>query len=133
MGFGDSLLVKPGTVFMFILILVMGIGVFHWASGTIKESSKNSMDKQDDAFKCSGINVELANLRTSNNTVNAFFIVNRDVDRVYVNFEGDRNVTREVEYGGQNSLSNVSVTLEGFEEVSFRAPPCEQRFIFKSP
>lgn len=131
MGYGDELLVKPGTIFLAVMILAVGYGLLHWAGGTIKNTSKKSMKQQDKSFHCSGIYIKMANLNVTDSQVKAYFMVNRDVRKVYLNFEGNRNVTREVDYPGANSLEKVSVQLKDFKKVSMRAPPCEQVFEYE--
>lgn len=124
MGFGDRLLVKPGTIFMFLLIAVFGFGIFNWASDSINTTGEKSLKQQDDAFRCSALSIDLAGLNQRQSNVTAFFTVNQDVEEVRVNFEGEKNLTAIVDYGGANSLTNVTAPLETVETVSFKVDGC---------
>jgi len=128
MGYGDNFMIKPGTLFLFVLIAALGLAMFSWASSNFESAEKKSPDDQKDAVKCSTLDISVEELKTSNNSVKVFFSSSKDVDKIFVNFEGASNVTKSVSDIRSNSIRSVEAELKDFSSVRFNVPGCNAAF-----
>lgn len=126
-----STFLKPGTLLLFVFMAAFGYGMFNWATTNLAETRDNSMSQQSNAIECSNLEITEQGLRTSDNRVTLFFKVNRDVERVDLNFEGERNVTRTVRLVQEGRIQSSTANLSDFDNVVLKTPDCSRIFEFK--
>ncbi len=128
MGWGDKILVKPGTILLAVFMVSLGLIMFNWASGFLQTSDKKTTQESKDLQKCSGLEISIVDIDIEDSEVNAFFKVNKQTETVYVNFEGDRNVTKKVADSAPGSLRTVNAEVSNLSEVYFKAEGCSKVF-----
>lgn len=126
-----SLLFKPGTILLFVLIAALGFGMYAWASENIGETKERSLDNQDSAIACSHLRISKEDMQVSENQVKLFFKSNNDLEEVNVNFEGRRNVSKTVGTLESGQLRRVTANVSDFSSVSLKTPECSRVFRFK--
>lgn len=126
-----SMLFKPGTVFLFVLIAVFGFGVYSWADANIGKTRETSLEDQQNAIVCSNLAISNEGIRTTQNQAEIFFKANQDVKRVNLNFRGDSNVSDAVESVEAGEIRNSAVNISNFSSVSLKASGCSRIFRFE--
>lgn len=122
---------KPGTIFLFVLIAALGYGMFTWADTNIGEANKTSLESQKDAIVCSNIKISNEGVQESQNQTTLFFSANRDLDRLNLDFEGKKNVTKTLKSVERDKLESTTVNISDFSSVSLKVPDCERVFRFE--
>ncbi|MBC5792773.1 MAG: hypothetical protein H8Z69_01915 [Nanohaloarchaea archaeon] len=128
MGWGDKVLVKPGTILLAVFMISLGLIMFNWASGFLQKSDRKTSQESKDLQKCSGLDVEIVDVDIEGDNVSAFFKVNKEMDTIYVNFEGDRNVTKKVADSAPGSLRTVKARVSNLSELYLKAEGCAKVF-----
>jgi hypothetical protein len=126
-----SMLLRPGTIFLFVLIAALGIGMYSWAETTIGQTRKDSIDNQNNAIGCSTLEISKADIQISRNQTKLFFEVNKDVEKVKLDFEGEKSVSKTVEPVEKSKIETVAVNISNFSSVSAETPKCNRVFRFK--
>lgn len=125
-----SLLFRPGTIFLFVMIALMGFGMYTWANTSIGKTSEQSIQSQNNAIECSGLEITEEGIKTTQNQTKVFFEVNRDVEQVDLNFEGEINVNKSVEDVERGEIRTVAANISNMSSVSLKTPRCDQVFRF---
>ncbi len=128
MGFGDSWIIKPGTVFMFAVIAVFGFGMYSWASTHLEDTGERSIEEGRQAIGCSTLDVDIEEFDVNETHTRVFFQPNKDVENVYVRFRGEENVTRVVESVSAGNIVRSSAPSTNFQKVSVKVDGCERIF-----
>jgi len=128
MGWGNDFLVKPGTAMMIIFIAAFGIMMFTWTSNYFTTQGESSQEKQENVLDCSSLEISIVDIEQKNSSVEAFFRSNKKVDRIYVNFEGARNVTKLVNDISPGSLQTASANLSNASRLYFSPEGCSKIF-----
>jgi len=131
MSLKGSAFLKPGTMLLFIFMAAFGYGVFNWATTNLSETRDNSLNQQSNAIECSNLEITEQGLRTSGDRVTLFFEVNRDVERVDLNFEGERNIKRTVRLVQEGRIQSSTANLSEFDNVVLKTPHCSRIFKFE--
>lgn len=122
-----SLLFKPGTIITMFFIAVLGVLVLNWASENVIDSVDNSGDQATHAIRCSNIETEVVDSVTFGNTTEISYIINTDVEKVYVAAESsegftDTSIDTEPVAG---ELNSVEVELDNVSSFSVSTPLCD--------
>ncbi len=129
MGYGDNWLVKPGTVFMFVLMLVFGVGMYTWASSHLEDTGRSSMKEGREAIECSTLDIDIEEFDINETHTRVFFQPNTDVENVYVRFRGgEENVTKVEKSVSAGNIVRSTAPFTDFETVSVKADSCERIF-----
>ena len=123
---GGVWFLRPGTLFLMMIMLVVGFGIVSWSSQDV--FGDEPLQRQEQTIACSNVNLKFLD-HTSNATHETVYIqVNKPVDAVLVNFEGDRNVTQVVDYGSAQRIVQVSARLNNLSGIEARVSGCERLF-----
>ena len=122
---------KPGTVFLLVLIAVLGYGMFIWADANVGKANKTSLEDQKNAIVCSNIEVSNEGIQESQNQTTLFFSTNMDVEKLNFEFNGTKIVTKTLESVERDQLESVSVNITEFSSVSAKVPDCGRDFRFQ--
>jgi hypothetical protein len=126
-----ALLLRPGTLVLFVFIAAFGFGVYSWASSSLNETREDSLEGQTDAIVCSNLEISEEGLQVSEEQVTLFFEVNRDVERVDLSFEGNETITKTIRLVQKDRIQSATVELSDFSSVSLRIPDCSRIFEFE--
>lgn len=126
-----ALLLRPGTLVLFVFIAAFGFGVYSWASSSLNETREDSLEGQTDAIVCSNLEISEEGLQVSEEQVTLFFEVNRDVERVDLSFEGNETFTKTIRLVQKDRIQSATVELSDFSSVSLRIPDCSRIFEFE--
>jgi hypothetical protein len=126
-----ALLLRPGTLVLFVFIAAFGFGVYSWASSSLNETREESLEGQTDAIVCSNLEISEEGLQVSEEQVTLFFEVNRDVERVDLSFEGNETITKTIRLVQKDRIQSATVELSDFSSVSLRIPDCSRIFEFE--
>lgn len=126
-----SLLLRPGTIFLFIMIGLLGLGMYSWANTSLGQTKQKSLQNQNDAIACSGLSIQKIKLNSNQTYAEVFFKVNRDAEKVHANFQGDENATRTLSSVETGSLEKMSANVSNFSKVSLKTETCEQVFVYE--
>lgn len=126
-----SLLLRPGTIFLFILIALMGLGLYTWANTEIGSTRESSLENQDNAITCSGLSISREDLNSYSNSTEIFFKSNKDLERVNVKFRGSENVNVTIGPLERGELRQASANISNFSSVSLKAASCDQIFRYE--
>ena len=125
---GRDFLIKPGSVFLILVICGTLYGMFVWAESSFMESGRESIDKQDEVIGCSNLNVRFVD-KNSNETHQTVFVqVSRDLEALSVTFHGEQNRTKVIEDIDSNSVRSVSAKLDQANKVEAKAKGCDKVF-----
>jgi len=122
---------RPGTVLLFVFIALFGFGMYNWAITNIGETRENSIENQNNAIACSGLEIANQGIQRSEDQVTLFFESNRDVERLDLNFEGERNVTRTVRLVQKGKIESATANMSNFSSVSLKTRECSRVFEFE--
>lgn len=122
-----ALLFKPGTIIMMFFIAIFGFVVFNWASDNVIDSVGDSGDQATQAIECSRLETELIDTVSSGNSTQVSYIINKDVEEVYVAAESSNGhtdtVTDDEPVAGE--LNFVNIDLADVSSVSISTPVCD--------
>lgn len=125
---GRDFLIKPGSVFLILVICGTLYGMFVWAESSFMESGRESIDKQEEVIGCSNLNVRFID-RNSNETHQTVFVqVSRDVEALSITFHGKQNKTKVIQDLNSNSVRSVSAKLDRADKVQAKVEGCDQVF-----
>lgn len=126
-----SLLLRPGTIFLFVLILLMGLGMYTWANTSIGNTGERSLENQNDAISCSGLEISREELNVGPNQTEIFFKANKNLEKVKVEFRGSENVNVTLKSVTKGSLQKASANISNFTSVSLKAQSCSPVFRYE--
>ena len=126
-----SLLLRPGTIVLFIFIGLIGLGMYSWANTSLGNTGERSLESQSNTISCSGFDIERVELNSNESYAEIFFKANKDARSVSINFEGDSNVTKTIESVDKGSLQKIGANISNFSEVSLKASSCDQVFVYE--
>ena len=122
---------RPGTILLFVFIALFGFGMYNWATTNLSDTRESSLEDQNNAIACSGLEIYEQGIQTSEDRVTLFFEVNRDVERVDLNFEGEKNITRTVRLVQKGRIQSSTVNMSNFSSVSLKTRECSRVFQFE--
>lgn len=123
---------KPGTIALFILIALLGVALFNWASENINAVGDETSRQQELTVGCAGLETRFVEVddRGENTTV-YFEVGDGRINSASVKIVGDRNYTERIEEMRQNSLQRVSGRVGEFQRVRVEVQPCDQVFEYR--
>lgn len=122
---------RPGTILLFVFIALFGFGMYNWTITNLSETRESSLEDQSNAIACSGLEINEQGIQTSEDRVTLFFEVNKDVDEVDLNFEGEKNITRTVRLVQKGKIQSSTVNMSNFSSVSLKTRECSRVFEFE--
>lgn len=127
----EGAFLRPGTILLFVFIALFGFGMYNWAITNISDTRESSLKNQANAIECSGLEIYEQGIQTSEDRVTLFFEVNRDVEQVDLNFEGEKNVTRTVRLVQKGRIQSATANMSNFSSVSLKTRECSRVFRFE--
>lgn len=126
-----ELLLKPGTLIIFVFIGILGLGLYLWATSGLNDTRESSLQDQNKAIVCSNIEVSNSGIQNSGNKVTVFFKSNTDLESISLNFEGETNVTKTVESIEANKIHSATANMSDYSEILLKTPDCSRVFRFE--
>lgn len=122
-----ALLFKPGTIIMMFFIAVFGFVVFNWASDNVIDSVGDSGDQATQALECSRLETELIDTVEAGNSTQISYIINMDIEEVYIAAESSNGDTVTATDDGPvaGELNSVNIDLDDVTSVSISTPICD--------
>ncbi len=126
-----ELLLKPGTLIIFVFIGLLGLGMYFWVNSSLDDTREDSFEDQSDAITCSNIKISNEGIQTSGDRITVFFESNTDLERVDLNFEGDRNVSKTVNVVEANRIYSSTANMSDYSKILLKTPDCSRIFRFE--
>ncbi len=128
----NTMLIKPGTLFIFLIIGGLVFAMYTWADDTLERSKNQSLEDQRKAIQCSNVEVRFIDRQFNGTHTTIFVQVNHPVRALLVNFYSrDRNVSRVVNRPEQNSLLRVEAPVGTSSDVEALTAGCERVFNYR--
>lgn len=120
-----SALLRPGTVFIVALGLVIGMGIYNWSESLFPSAEQNGSSK---AIDCSTLQVNFVD--TQQNGTHKLVYVQTNRDQPYaVTFEGESgNFTRIIDDPAPGEVSEIAAPLSSVEDVEVAVNGCSRVF-----
>lgn len=118
---------RPETLVMMLFVGVFGILIFSWASNNLMSSVKDSGERGSRAVECSEFKAEVVDINPSENSTEISFIINKEVEQVYVLAETAEgvNTTESVESPSVGDINTLDVGLTDISSVSLSTSLCD--------
>ncbi|MFB6190076.1 MAG: hypothetical protein ABEJ91_00715 [Candidatus Nanohaloarchaea archaeon] len=121
----DYFLMRPGTIFIVVLGLIIGMGVFNWSEQIFPSPESNSGTQ---AVDCSGISIEFVG-RESNGTHHTVYIQSGQERSYAVIMNGEaRNHTEIVENPARGSVEQVTAPVDSLKGMWVTVNGCSRVF-----
>ncbi len=129
MGFGDSLLVKPGTILLILMIAGVGIALFTWAAEGIRTTGEETIEQRDAAITCSTLDLNFVDRRQNETHYTVFIQLSQSAEAALVNFQSETmNVSKVVSEPEAGEVKQVSVPMTNVTDVSAYVRGCSRKF-----
>lgn len=129
MALTNELIIRPGTLFLFVLIAALGIGMFTWASDYMQTSGEQSLEEQRKAIDCSGLEINFRG-NSTNETHTTFYIeVDQPVEAAVAEFSGEQNYTHTETDFRSGELRGFSAPFHDIKSLKVYVRNCERVFV----
>jgi len=123
-----NFLIRPGTLLLILVIGLVLFGLFNWASDTFSQTEEQSLENQENAIRCSNLNIDIIE-GSRNSTHEVVYIqANQPIDSLLVEFEGSGNHTELIENVEKSSIVEASAPMETVKRVRVRVSGCNRVF-----
>lgn len=125
MGLGKNWFLRPGTLLLLVLMLVIGFTIMSWASGSV--FTGDSGQQQENAIDCSNLDLDFVYSNSNSTHETVYFRVNMPVEAVMITFQGRENTSHVVEQPQMHRIYEASADTASFSSVEGRVASCETR------
>lgn len=116
---------RPGTIFIVILGLVIGMGVYNWSEQIFPSPTDN---RGSQAVDCSSISIKFPD-QSSNETHHTVYVQSGQQRAYAVIFEGENsNYTEIVEDPAQGGVSQITAPVSGLKDLRVTVNGCSRVF-----
>lgn len=128
MSSANELIIRPGTLFLFVLIAALGIGMFTWASDYMTQTGEQSLEEQRQAIDCSGLDVDFRG-NSTNETHTTFYIeFDQPVEAAIAEFSGEINYTHTETDFRTGELRGFSAPFHDIDGLNVYVQNCDRVF-----
>jgi hypothetical protein len=122
---GDNFLIRPGTIFIVILGLIIGMGVYNWSEQIFPSPTDNSGSQ---AVDCSSISIEFVD-QSSNDTHHTVYVQSGQERSYAVIMRGENlNHTEIVENPGRGEVSQITAPVSDLNDLWVTVNGCSRVF-----
>ncbi|MFB6190617.1 MAG: hypothetical protein ABEJ91_03525 [Candidatus Nanohaloarchaea archaeon] len=113
---------RPGTVFILVLALLVGLGVYNWSEDLFPQPEKTA------SFECSRIEVSFVERQSNGTHTSVFLQVNTGRSYAITFHGGGENFTRIVEEPGREAIREIQAPVSPVSSMEVKVNGCSRVF-----